>query len=344
MNYNGEIMRSEISETPDVFINISKSLPEILRIAELIQEKGFNSVQIIARGTSKNAGKFLANLIENYLGLPVSFPSLSSVSIYRSQLQYKNTLTIAISQSGESSDLIAFMKAVKDQSATSILITNKSTSPLASYVTYVIDVKAGEEFAVAATKSYSATLLVCYILICSIQKKDFNLESFLQASKKQIVSHDKIDLLAHKLNLEKPITLLGRGYFRGASDEAALKIQETCTVNVQSHSAAEFVHGPISSLKNGDQVIILTSPNSPESALKDLLPSIRDKKPVIFWIGDNALVRTGEIVFTYQTVNSEELSAILVSIVFQQLACKLSLKMGLNPDAPVGLKKVTRTY
>jgi glucosamine--fructose-6-phosphate aminotransferase (isomerizing) len=343
MNPNGEIMRSEICEIPDVFTKISKSLPEIVRIAELIREEGFNSVQIIARGTSKNVGKFLANLIENYLGLPVSFPSLSSVSIYGSQLRYRNTLTIAISQSGESPDLIAFMKAVKEQSATSILITNRSTSPLASYVTYVVDVKAGEEFAVAATKSYSATLLACYMLVYSMQKKDVNLESLLQASQKQIVSYDEIGSLANKLNLEKAITLLGRGYFRGSSDEAALKIQETCTVNVQSHSAAEFVHGPISSLKNGDQVIILTSPHSPESALKDLLPRIRDKKPVIFWIGENALVRMGEIVIPYETVNSEELSAILVSIVFQQLACELSLKRGLNPDAPIGLEKVTRT-
>jgi glucosamine--fructose-6-phosphate aminotransferase (isomerizing) len=160
-------MYSEISETPDVFSRLIDSEAQFQQTAEKIKARNISNVIILARGTSDNAGHYLKFLIEVRLGLPVGLASPSSVSIYGAKVDFKNTLVIALSQSGKSPDLLAFASASKEGGALLIAMTNNSDSPLAKAGDIHIDLSAGPEIAVAATKSYSAELLASLLLVDS---------------------------------------------------------------------------------------------------------------------------------------------------------------------------------
>lgn len=149
-------MFDEISQTPDVFKRLLDSKNQFQLATNEITKRDITNVIILARGTSDNAGHYLKFLIEVRLGLPVGLASPSSVSIYGSTLNFKNTLVIALSQSGKSPDLLSFAQAAKSGGALLISMTNVADSPLAKLGDVSIDLLAGPEVAVAASKSYSA--------------------------------------------------------------------------------------------------------------------------------------------------------------------------------------------
>lgn len=140
----------------------------------MLTEQKIQSVLILARGTSDNAAHYLKYLIETQIGLPVGLTSPSSVTVYNSELKYRNTLVIAISQSGQSPDLVHFATAARSANAYVISMTNDDLSPLAKVAHHHFSLLAGPELAVAATKSYNAQLLLSYLLVCAWTGKQVN--------------------------------------------------------------------------------------------------------------------------------------------------------------------------
>jgi len=174
MKQLGAIMSSEIAETPKTFSAILENSSAFDSVKDVLVEQKILSVLILARGTSDNAAHYLKYLIETQIGLPVGLTSPSSVTVYKSELKYKNTLVIAISQSGQSPDLVHFATAARDASAYVISMTNDDSSPLAKIAHNHFSLMAGPELAVAATKSYNAQLLVSYLLVCAWTGKEVN--------------------------------------------------------------------------------------------------------------------------------------------------------------------------
>lgn len=158
-------MESEIFQIPEVFQKILDNINQFDILTSTFKSNDFRSVQILARGTSDNAAHFLKYLIETKIGVPVGLTSLSSVTIYGTQLKFDNTLVIAISQSGQSSDLIKYSLAAKAGGGFLIAMTNDENSPLATTADIHIPLLAGKEIAVAATKSYAAELLCSQLLV-----------------------------------------------------------------------------------------------------------------------------------------------------------------------------------
>ena len=167
MSKLGAIMASEIAETPKVFKAILDNKDAYKSVKNVLIEQEIKSVLILARGTSDNAAHYLKYLIETQIGLPVGLTSPSSVTIYGSELKYSNTLIVAISQSGQSPDLVKFATAARQANAYVIAMTNDDSSPLATVAHSHFSLLAGPELAVAATKSYNAQLLVSYLLVAS---------------------------------------------------------------------------------------------------------------------------------------------------------------------------------
>ena len=165
MKQLGVVMSSEIAETPAVFSNILGDLSAFDSVKNVLTDEKIQSVLILARGTSDNAAHYLKYLIETQIGLPVGLTSPSSVTVYDAQLKYANTLVIAISQSGQSPDLVHFATAARQASAYLIAMTNDSESPLAKIAHNHFPLLAGPELAVAATKSYNAQLLISYLVL-----------------------------------------------------------------------------------------------------------------------------------------------------------------------------------
>jgi len=337
-------MYSEISETPDVFSRLINSEAQFQQAAEKIKARNISNVIILARGTSDNAGHYLKFLIEVKLGLPVGLASPSSVSIYGAKVDFKDTLVIALSQSGRSPDLITFASAAKEGKALLITMTNNSDSPLANVGDLHIDLSAGLEVAVAATKSYSAELLASLLLVDSWIGNKREVRSHLVDSSKKCLSNiSNLDGFANSLDAKREIVVIGRGYAYANAKELALKIQETSYIPVQGMSSADYQHGPIATLNKNSQVIVLSPSGMPKEALEDSIVRIRKSQPEIIWIGSNQLATKDERVILGSSLESEEESTIIDAALIQYLTLSFAVKNGFNPDSPRGLSKVTLT-
>ena len=337
-------MYSEISETPDVFSRLINSEAQFQQAAEKIKARNISNVIILARGTSDNAGHYLKFLIEVRLGLPVGLASPSSVSIYGAKVDFKNTLVIALSQSGKSPDLLAFASASKEGGALLIAMTNNSDSPLAKAGDIHIDLSAGPEIAVAATKSYSAELLASLLLIDSWIGNKREVRSHLVDSSRECIANlGEVDSFANSLDAKREIVVIGRGYAYANAKELALKIQETSYIPVQGMSSADYQHGPIATLNSDSQVIVLSPSGMPKKALEDSMVRIRQSEPEIIWLGSNELALTKERVIKGSNQAKEEESTIIDAALIQYLTLGFAVKNGFNPDSPTGLSKVTKT-
>ena len=337
-------MYSEISETPDVFSRLINSEAQFQQAAEKIKARNISNVIILARGTSDNAGHYLKFLIEVRLGLPVGLASPSSVSIYGAKVDFKNTLVVALSQSGKSPDLLAFASASKEGGALLIAMTNNSDSPLAKAGNIHIDLSAGPEIAVAATKSYSAELLASLLLVDSWIGNKREVRSHLVDSSRECIANlGEVDSFANSLDAKREIVVIGRGYAYANAKELALKIQETSYIPVQGMSSADYQHGPIATLNSDSQVIVLSPSGMPKKALEDSMVRIRQSEPEIIWLGSNELALTKERVIKGSNQAKEEESTIIDAALIQYLTLGFAVKNGFNPDSPTGLSKVTKT-
>lgn len=343
MSKHGEIMMSEIRQTPEIFSKIISNDQISAQLANLISDSAIHSVLILARGTSDNAAHFLKYLVETQLGLPCGLTSPSSVSIYNSNLHYERTLVVAISQSGKSTDLVEFAKVSKASGAKLVSMTNDAHSPLAELADFHLSLQAGPELAVAATKSYSAQLLLSYLLVMKWAKKKPQIEELVSQANALVAQTNVIQDAVRSLDLNDELVVLGRGFAYPNAKEAALKIQETCKVSVHGMSTADYQHGPISALKKNSQVVLIAPCCMPKNSMVDAVEKIRKITKKIYWIGSAAEVQPGEFKLGGACCSDEITSSIADAIILQELALQLSVANGLNPDAPEGLSKVTMT-
>lgn len=343
MSKHGEIMEAEIGQTPEVFSKIISADLISPKLASLLKDKLIHSVLVLARGTSDNAAHFFKYLIETQLGLPCGLTSPSSVSIYDSKLHYKNVLVVAISQSGKSTDLVQYAKAAKLAGAIVVSITNDEESPLATVGDFHLQLQAGPEVAVAATKSYTAQLLISYLLVMKWADQEAAVEKIVAEANAVLENRKKISDVSKNFDLRHQLVVLGRGFAYPNAKEAALKIQETCKVNVHGMSTADYLHGPISALDSNSQVIFMAPCCMPANSISEAVEKIRKITNKIFWIGNAANLAPGEKSLGGSCCSDEITSSIVDAIILQELSLNLSVSVGLNPDSPIGLSKVTMT-
>ncbi len=344
MKQLGAVMSSEIAETPTVFSKILGDLSAFESVRNLLKDEKIQSVLILARGTSDNAAHYLKYLIETQIGLPVGLTSPSSVTVYNSELKYSNTLVIAISQSGQSPDLVHFATAARQAGAYLIAMTNDETSPLAKIAHHHFPLLAGPELAVAATKSYNAQLLISYLLVCTWTNKKVNAAQIISEAARIAALPDLVSRAVVNTSRNREIVLLGRGFAYPNAREAALKIQETCKVSVQGLSTADYLHGPISALTDETQVFIVAPKHLPEDSILEATTKIRKIAQRIYWIGNGGTPLGDDIVLAGSNCDDEITSTLVDAIVLQRFAMEFAVASGFDPDAPEGLSKVTLTH
>ena len=344
MKQLGTIMSSEIAETPKVFSAILDNAKAFDSIKDVLTEQKIHSVLILARGTSDNAAHYLKYLIETQIGLPVGLTSPSSVTVYNSELKYRNTLVIAISQSGQSPDLVHFATAAREANAYVISMTNDDSSPLAKISHHHFSLLAGPEHAVAATKSYNAQLLLSYLLVCAWTGKQVNGVKIIAEAKRIADGSDLVSKAVVNTSREREIVILGRGFAYPNAREAALKIQETCKISVQGLSTADYLHGPISALTADTQVFIIAPKHMPAESIMEATTKIRKTSQRIFWIGNGGTPTGSDIVLAGSNCDDEITSTLVDAMVLQRFALEFAVSSGFDPDAPEGLSKVTLTH
>jgi glucosamine--fructose-6-phosphate aminotransferase (isomerizing) len=343
MSNLGAIMASEIAETPKVFSAILDNIEAFNSVKKVLVEEEIQSVLILARGTSDNAAHYLKYLIETQIGLPVGLTSPSSVTVYNSKLKYSNTLVVAISQSGQSPDLVKFATAAREASAYIIAMTNDDSSPLAKVAHNHFSLLAGPELAVAATKSYNAQLLISYLLVATWSNTTVNASQIISEATRIAKTSDLVSKAVNEVSRDKELVILGRGFAYPNAREAALKIQETCKISVQGLSTADYLHGPISALTPETQVFIVAPAHMPVSSITEATIKIRKTNSRIFWIGNGGTPEGDDIVLAGSNCDDEIVSTLVDAMVLQRFALEFSVASGYDPDSPAGLSKVTLT-
>lgn len=327
------IMENEARQSPIV---IQKQLElngtivkEIARKLVFLNPK---MVMIIGRGSSDHAGVFAKYLIEIELNIPTCSAAPSVSSIYKKQLKLDSALVIVISQSGRSPDIIEQAKMAKSGGAYCIAIVNDETSPLKDIVDQVLPIRAGKEVSVAATKSYLATLSALVHLIAVWSKN-----RALYASLKELptvlqkVTANEIQLLPSDFEHIDNMVVLSRGISFGIAKEIALKLKEVCSIHAEAFSSAEFLHGPITLVEKGLHILNCDVKDECEESHREQINGI--------------IERNGQIVLLDQAglKTHPRLAPLLILLRFYIDIANVSVALGLNPDAPKGLKKVTQT-
>ncbi|GAB3282649.1 SIS domain-containing protein [Parasphingorhabdus pacifica] len=340
----GARMAAEIDEQPGVFGDLIAEQAEIHRVAGRLAKRRPRFALLAARGSSDHAAMYAKYLIEVLLGLPVGFVSPSTTTLYEARPDLTDVLLLSISQSGGSPDLVEVTEVGRRCGATTVAVTNTTDSPLNSAAEFAVDVRAGQEQAVAATKSYSATLLALYLLIDAVRGGTGSRATDIPALATRTLGDSAagIDEAVRRYRFADHVVATGRGYSSATAAEAALKLAETSYLAARSYSGADLLHGPIAAVGTHTAVLALCSQGHGGAAMHDVLDAVDRRGADVCAIGSAA----ADVPAAHRIdvpACPEELAPILEILPVQRLALKLALARGGDPDNPRGLNKVTRT-
>jgi glucosamine--fructose-6-phosphate aminotransferase (isomerizing) len=347
-------LRDEILEQPAAARRQLASSPDALAaLAERLRAEPVASVVIAARGTSDHAAIYAQYLLGVRNGLSVGLATPSVVSLYGADPDVRRSLVIGISQSGASPDIVGVIASAARQGAPTLAITNDPSSPLGAAADHVIDLAAGPELAVAATKTYTTSLLAIARLSLAL---DPHPASGAQAAVAAI--SDAIDEalgveasvaaiaaeLAGESHAMDRCVIVGRGFEYATAREWALKLKELAQVFADPYSAADFLHGPIALVQPGIPALVVAPTGAPAEGQLELLRDLRDRGiDTVVASDDTATCALGRWSIALPPGVPEWLRPIVSIVPAQLFAYHLTLARGLDPDAPRYIAKVTRT-
>ncbi|WP_020502192.1 SIS domain-containing protein [Sciscionella marina] len=329
-------MRAEIAEQPAVLDGIVANHGAIAEAGARIAAHKPRFVLLAARGSSDHAALYAKYLIETLVQLPVGLVSPSTTTIYGARPDLTDVVLITASQSGGSPDLLEVTETAKAAGALTVAVTNTPDSTLHETAELAVDMGAGTERAVAATKSYTATLLALYLLIDAWRggRAEHAREiGSLATGALQVPVAEAAD----RYRFADRLIACGRGYSLASAHEAGLKLAETAYLATRSYSGADLLHGPVAAVDRQTPVLAITSAGKGGAAMGPVLDTVRAAGADLLTVGsaENANLRTPEC--------AEELAPVLEIIPVQQIALELALARGGDPDNPRGLHKVTET-
>jgi glucosamine--fructose-6-phosphate aminotransferase (isomerizing) len=342
-------LKSELEEQPAVLARLldGDGRRTARELASVFGHGDARYVVIAARGTSDNAARFAQYVwgARNRLTVALATPSLFTA--YASPPSLEGAVVVAVSQSGRSPDLVAVLEGARAQGRPTIAITNDPGSALAAAADRVFDLRAGPERAVAATKTYTSQLLAIAMLSAAIEESQ---ESWAALERvPALVAGALDDPRAEDVSLglaaEDRCAVLARGYNLATAFEWALKLQELCTVAAQPFSTVDFEHGPVAMVEPSFPVLAVLAQGPLASEFRELLGRLRDERGARVV----AIAPPGEDLDRNARIHlpgdvEEWLSPIVAAVSAQRFAYHLCLAKGLDPDAPRGLTKVTRTW
>lgn len=342
----GRIMAGEMAEQPAVLRRIlQEGAPRIREVATAIAARSPRFVLLTARGTSDNAALYAKYLLEIQLGLPCGLTSMSTTTAYGARPDLTDVLVVTVSQSGGSPDLVASTKAAREAGAVTLAVTNNPDSPLAAVSEFHIDILAGPEKALPATKTYTASLLALYLFVEGLRGGDGAAAKVLPDLASQVLSRqDEVRQLASRYRFAERMVITSRGYGYPTAKEAALKLMETSYIPALAYSGADLLHGPLAMVDNISPVIAVVTDGKGGEALQPVLDRLRGRGADLVVVGPAPQVEAASAGFVLPADGvPEELQPILEILPLQLLAYEVTIARGQDPDAPRALAKVTET-
>jgi glutamine---fructose-6-phosphate transaminase (isomerizing) len=342
MNQKLSLMRREINEIPDLAAGlIANSRTTISDIAAQLRALNPAFITTIARGSSDHAAGFLKYAIELETGLPVASLGPSVASVFERQMRLPNSATLAISQSGKSPDIIAMLANARSGGSFTVALTNEITAPIVDQSDIALDILAGPELSIAATKSF-VNSAVAGLLILAEWTQNPELKSALSALPQALNQAIACDWtpLCDALENHNSLYILGRGPTFPIAGEAALKFKETSKLHAEAYSAAEVMHGPVSIVSNGFPVLAIAARDRAEQKIIAVCDQLVIQGAKVFVTSNMPSTAT---TLPFATSNHSLTDALCQIVSFYGFVEMLSRQRGLDPDKPSFLRKVTET-
>ncbi len=338
--------RSELGESPDLLERLLGSAAErVEAVAHAVREREVDVVVIAARGTSDHAALYGQYVLGARNGLLVAPASPSLFSVYGTPPRVRNALVIGISQSGKSPDVVAVLDEARRQGSITVAITNDPESELAAAADHVIELLAGPERAVAATKTYLAELAIIAMLSSALSGDDGSAAELLaipEALRRALGEEEAIIALAQQWASEPACAVLARGFHYATAREWALKLKELAHLLADPYSGADFQHGPITLVGAGFPVLAVVTSGPVLDGMAELLGTLRERGARLLVASDDpALLGLGDPIRL--PAAPEWLSPLVAILPAQLFAYHLALARGLDSEAPRNLSKVTLT-
>jgi glucosamine--fructose-6-phosphate aminotransferase (isomerizing) len=356
----------EIHEQPQVLRRLlDKEVENIHRLAEDIHARQIQHVVIAARGTSDNAGRYAQYLFGAVNGLVVALATPSLFTIYKRPPSFGNSLVLGISQSGKSPDIVAVLAEARRQGVLTAALTNEPGSELASNADHVIDLHAGLERSVAATKTYTSELMAIAMLSASL----LSIRSYASAlwmpdaspagDRSMMADLQKIpEVVSETLTMEASIAeivpryrymrdcvVIGRGYNYSTAFEIALKLKELTYTIVEPYSSADFLHGPLAVIEHGFPAIVIAPSGDMSAEMGSFIRTLKQRQAEILVISDAAeILDQAHIRLQLPVPVPEWLSPLTAVLPGQIFAMHLAAIRNYDPDKPRALHKVTETH
>jgi glutamine---fructose-6-phosphate transaminase (isomerizing) len=330
----GALMAAEVAEQPEVLARLlADGAAEIAEVRSAIDAYRPRFVLIAARGTSDHAALYGKYLAEIRLQLPAGLASPSTLTVYGARPDLSGVLFIAVSQSGGSPDLLGSLEAARTCGAMTVAVTNNASSPLAEAAEHHVDIRAGAERAVAATKTYTTELLALYLLLTG-----GDAAAVPDAAARTLDFAPQAYAAAERYRFTQRLVTTARGFSYPTAREAALKLMETSYLSAQAFSAADLLHGPLAMVDPDLPVIAVVTPGAGGTAMAPVVARMVASGANVLRVGpeDGLPVASAGV--------AEDLLPILEILPLQQLAWRLALDRGGDPDRPRGLSKVTETW
>jgi len=317
--------------------------------AELLAELGARLraldpplVATIARGSSDCCALYLKYLVEIVSGVPCASIGPSIATLYRTPMRLEGAVSVAISQSGRSPDIVEMQRAVRRGGALAIALVNDVDSPLAGEAEALLPLCAGPERSVAATKSMIAGLVAGASLVAAWREDRALAEAIagLPDVLRRQTAPPPADML-ERLATARSAFVLGRGATLAIAAEAALKLKETCAIHAEAYSAAEVLHGPAELVISGFPVIAFVPSDAAREGMLATLAQLADAGATVI------AIEAGGADDAHRLAVAKAEATLLEPVVmihrFYRLAEALARRLGRDPDRPRNLRKVTET-
>jgi glucosamine--fructose-6-phosphate aminotransferase (isomerizing) len=334
-------MFQEAAESADV---VERQLGTIAGTLELLTDElraqPLTSVVTVARGSSDHAATYAKYLFETRLGVLTTSAAPSVSSVYASGTHFRNTLLLAISQSGRSPDLVAAVSAARKAGACVVSMVNAENSPLGAISHHVIPLCAGQEKSVAATKSFIASL-AAIVQLTARWSGDAELDAALDVLPGKLRQAWALDwgVALERLRDKENLYVVGRGLGFGIAGEAALKFKETCGLHAEAFSSAELRHGPMAIVGRGFPVLVFAQADETREGIAGLVGELAGLGAEVLSVG----LSVPQVTELPSIEADPAIQPLLQIQSFYSMVNRLAIERGSDPDRPRHLSKVTET-
>ena len=356
------LVSAEIREQPAVIARLlDRERPALRALAAELRRRRPRYAVVAARGSSDNAARYAQHVLGRMLRLPVVLATPSLHTLYDAPPRFLDAVVIGISQSGASPDVVSVVAEGARQGAMTVAITNDATSPLAAAAGHVLDLGAGEERSVAATKTYTASLAAIAALAAEgdpaltgeVARLPDAIAAQLALTAHAMpplaiqarqdggrVSHPAAAAAVDAATGWQRLTVVGRGAHYATAFEAALKVRELAGIVAEAYSPADLLHGPIATTGPAQPLLAIVPHGPTEASMRELVGTARERGADVAVIGHDPTL--GDPFLELVDV-PEWLGPVVAIVPAQLLAVGLAERRAVDVDAPFGLSKITMT-